>query len=98
MQNARGFVFWGIWTTCLVGLLFWKGNDVFGRVDPYLSPVLFLTLFSVSVLTCALLVFYKPYKLFFEGKKTEAINLVVFTTAWLFFFLLLILALMLLIK
>lgn len=79
----------------LVGLLFWKGNAIFGNAPNYLGPVAVLLLLSVSVLICALMVFYKPYKLFFEDKKKDAIDLVLTTTAWLFgfFILFLILAL-----
>jgi hypothetical protein len=68
----------------LVGILFWKGNEIFGSVPNYFGPVAFLLLFSVSALVCALLVFYQPYKLFFAGKKKEAIDLVLHTTGWLF--------------
>jgi len=69
----------------LVGLLFWKGNEIFGQMN-YLGPVLVLVLLSVSVLICALIVFYRPYRLFFDGKKKEASELVLSTTAWLFVF------------
>ena len=69
-----------------VGLIFWKSNEIFGKVPNYLGPVAFLLLFSVSSLICALIVFYKPYKLFFEGKKKDAADLVLYTTFWLFLF------------
>ena len=70
----------------LIGILFWKGNEIFGRVPNYFGPVAFLLLFSVSVLVCGLVVFYKPYKLFFDGKKKEAVDLVLYTAGWLFAF------------
>ena len=70
----------------LVGLLFWKGNAIFGNAPNYLGPVAVLLLFSFSVLVCGLLVFYQPYKLFFDEKKKEAADLVLFTTGFLFFF------------
>jgi len=77
---------------CLgVSLIFWKGNDIFGPVDIFLGPAMVLVLFSVSVLICGLLVFYRPYKLFFEGKKKEAVDLVLYTTVGLFAFFLAIL-------
>ena len=44
---------------------------------------MFLTLFCFSVLTCGLIVFYKPYQLFVEKKGKEAMRLVVATTKWL---------------
>lgn len=73
----------------LVGLLMWKGNTIFGNAPNYAGPVAVLLLFSVSALICALIVFYQPYRLFFEGKKKEAADLVLFTTGWLFLFFLL---------
>lgn len=67
----------------LIGLFFWKGNELFGQVNLVLGPILMLILLSVSVLICGLLVFYQPYRLFFDGKKKEAADLVIFTTVWL---------------
>lgn len=71
----------------LVGIIFWKGNEVFPNMNPYFGPVAVLLLFSTSALICGLIVFYKPYKLFFAGKKKEAVDVVVSTTLWLFVFL-----------
>jgi hypothetical protein len=71
----------------LVGLIFWKGNDIFPEMNPYFGPVLFLLLFSTSALICGLIVFYKPYKLFFSGKKKEAVVAVASTALYLFIFL-----------
>lgn len=74
----------GVTAYCsLVGLLFWQGNHLFPKVNPYFGPVMMLLLLSVSVLVCGLLVFYKPYRLFFAGKKKDAINLVLSTALWL---------------
>ncbi len=78
---------------CLaVGLFIWQGDRVFSKFNHFLAPVLFLLLFSVSTLICGLLVFYRPYRLFFEDKKKDAVELVLFTTLWLFFFFLAFLA------
>lgn len=77
----------------LVGILFWKGSLIFGRVPNYFGPVAFLLLFSVSALISGLVVFYQPYKLFFAGKKQAAIDLVLYTACWLFAILLLFLLL-----
>ena len=71
----------------LVGVIFWKGNQIFPNTNPYLGPVTVLLLFSTSVLICGLIVFYKPYKLFFAGKKKEAIDTVISTALYLFLFL-----------
>lgn len=72
----------------LVGLLFWQGGNIFPKFNPYFGPVMMLLLLSFSVLTCGVIVFYKPYLLFFGGMKKEAIRLVVGTVGWLFVFLL----------
>ena len=68
----------------LVGLLIFKGNEIFGGGPNYFGPVAFLLLFSVSAMICGLIVFYKPYQLFFDGKKKEAMDLVLSTAGWLF--------------
>jgi hypothetical protein len=73
----------------LVGLLFWQGENIFPKFNPYFGPVMMLLLLSTSVLICGMIVFYKPYLLFFEGKKKEAVHLVLVTAGWLFIFLLL---------
>ena len=81
---------------CLgVGLFLSQGEKIFQKFNYVLAPVLMLVLFSVSALICGLLVFYRPYKIFFDGKKKEAIDIVLATTAWLFFFMLVILLLVL---
>jgi len=73
----------------LVGIIFWKGNEIFPNMNPYFGPVTVLLLFSTSALICGLIVFYKPYKLFFAGKKKEAVDVVVSTAIYLFVFLIL---------
>jgi len=79
----------------LVGVLFWKGNDLFGPMQNYWGPVLFLVLFVASALISALLVLGYPIKLFWIQKKPrEALKLVVCTTAWLAFFVVLFLILL----
>jgi hypothetical protein len=98
--KKRGFLqALGVTIYCsLIGIFFWKGNEIFGKINNYFGPVAFLLMFSVSVLICALIVFYKPYKLFFDGKKKEAIDIVLYTTTGLFIFFLLSLLLMILFK
>ncbi len=71
----------------IVGLFMFNANHLFGPTDTFLAPVFALMLFSASALICGLIVFYKPYKLFFDGKKKEAANVVIFTSLWLFLFL-----------
>lgn len=51
--------------------------------DPVWAPFVFLTIFCFSVMTCGLIVFYKPYMLFIEKKEKEAGRLVLSTAKWL---------------
>lgn len=75
----------------LVGLLFWRGERWFGPMLSYWGPVFFLVLFVASALISALIVLGHPFILFWEKKQTiEALKLVVYTIAWLIFFILLI--------
>jgi hypothetical protein len=75
----------GITLYCsFVGVIIFNGNEIFGKPDRYVGPVAFLLLFISSAMICALIAFYKPYLLFFEGKKKEALETVVNTAAWLF--------------
>lgn len=82
----------------LVGLFMWNANHLFGPIDNFLGPVLIVTLFTTSALTCGLIVFFKPYKLFFAGKKKESIDIVVSTAGFLFGFVFLFLLLLLIFK
>lgn len=70
----------------IVAFIMWNGEDIFGGMINYFAPLTFLLLFLVSALSCALMVFYKPYMLFLSGKKKEAGNLVLYTTGWLILF------------
>jgi hypothetical protein len=70
----------------IIGALVFQLSDSHGGTFSFLLPVAFLLLFSASALICGLLVFYKPYLLFFKNKKKEAIDLVLHTAMWLFVF------------
>lgn len=82
----------------LVGTIMQNGSKLFGQKDNFMTPVFVLTMLSVSVLICGLLVFKKPYELFFDGKKKEALNVVVYTAVSLFIILLVIFGSMLFLK
>jgi len=72
----------------LVGLFINNAEKVVGNLGLPFGPIFMLLLLSVSVLICAVLVLYKPYKFFIDGKKKEAFNTVISTATWLFIFLL----------
>jgi len=82
----------------LVGLVMWKGDEIFGRVDSFIGPIAVLVMLSVSALICGLIVFYRPYKLFFANKKEEAVNVVVSTAISLFVILLILFGIMFFIR
>lgn len=61
-----------------------NGNYWFGKDDRgMLAPLLAVTVLSVSVLVCTLLVMAEPYRLFMAKKGSEALELVIATTKWL---------------
>ena len=45
------------------------------KPDTFLAPVLFLSLFTLSVAVMAFVFFYQPLQLFLEGKRKRAVNL-----------------------
>src|SRR3989344_4587188 len=69
----------------MIGLIFSNGEVIFGNVPNYAGPVAALLLLSTSVLICGLLVFENNLPAGRQGKR-EAIDLVLYTTAWLFLF------------
>jgi len=76
----------------LVGIFINNGESLVGNLGLPFGPMLMLLLLSVSVLICGSLVLYKPYKLFIDGKKKEALDTVVSTAFWLFIFFIIFLA------
>lgn len=83
----------------LVGLLFWKGNDIFGPVNSFLGPTFLLLVFVLSAVICGLFFGYYPFVLWWEHKETKkAINVVLYTTGWLVFFGIFTLALLILFR
>jgi len=75
----------------LVSLLFWRGNEWFGKVPNYLGPLLFLILFAASALICALISLGYPVFLIWKKQQTEkALRLVAYTAGWLVIFVLLV--------
>lgn len=75
----------GVGVYCLlIGIFMESVGKMLPGPDSPLSGVVFLLLFCASALITALIVFYKPYKLFFAGKKTEAIETVMYTALGVF--------------
>jgi mannose/fructose/N-acetylgalactosamine-specific phosphotransferase system component IID len=74
-----------------------NGNNWFGPLNktPLLGPLLFLTLFVVSAMICAMIALAYPFGLFWDKKNTkDALRIVFYTAAWLALFVIIILALL----
>lgn len=89
----------GLWPAVeLIGYVFLitqfmlNGEKFFGQINKTLGPIMFLTVFCFSALTCSLIVFYKPYMLLMDKKGKEAGVLVLSTAKWLGFFVILVIA------
>lgn len=94
IKQALGVVFY----CAVVGTVMQNGSKIFGEKDTFMTPILVLTMFCVSVLTCTLIVFKRPYELFFNNKKKDAVDVVVYTVVSLFVILLVLFSSMLLLK
>jgi hypothetical protein len=78
----------------LIAILFQNGERLFGGMPSFLGFILFLTLFSVSALICAIICLSYPFYLAWEKKETKkALSVIFYTTGYLFMFFLIILAL-----
>lgn len=51
------------------------------KPDTFVAPIVFLSVLTLSVAVMAYLFFYQPLQLFIAGKKKEAVNLFLQTTA-----------------
>ena len=64
---------------CAVAYFMWNGEKWFGKADNFITPILVLTLLSVSALICGLLVFGYPYMLWLDKKPKRALETVIAT-------------------
>lgn len=71
----------------LVGIVFWNGNNWFGKMGNSFGPFAMLSLFVVSALICALIALGYPFIIFWDKKNTKkALQLVLYTAGWLLLF------------
>lgn len=71
----------------LVGIIFWRGNVWFGKLNNLSGPFAMLSLFVVSAMICALITLGYPFVVFWDKKNTkQAIQLVLYTAGWLALF------------
>ena len=67
-----------------VALLMTYGEQLFGKMNNVLGPIAFLLLFVLSALVVGALVLGKPIMFYLDGRKKEAIQLLLYTILWLF--------------
>ncbi len=83
----------------LVAMIMWRGDELFGKADTYMTPVMVLTLFVVSALICALISLGYPSYLALEKKRLkDALTVIYHTALWLVFALILLMGYLLVIK
>lgn len=71
----------------LIGVLLFNSNRWFGKMNNMLGPVLFLAIFVVSAMICALITLGYPFLVFWDQKNTKkALKIVGFTAGWLVLF------------
>lgn len=59
----------------VVSVLTFATKPLQNKPDTFFTPIVFLSLLTLSVVVMAFLFFYQPVVLLIEGKKKEAINL-----------------------
>ena len=92
LVNAAGvFVY-----VSFVAWLGFNNQTIFGAPDNFLTPLFVLLLFVISASVTSLLVLGKPIHLYLNGLKKEAFTLLFATLAWLVFFLMTIVVVLLL--
>ncbi|PIR97570.1 MAG: hypothetical protein COT91_00640 [Candidatus Doudnabacteria bacterium CG10_big_fil_rev_8_21_14_0_10_41_10] len=67
----------------LVTLVMGNAESIFGEMDNYFGPMLFLMLLVLSATIVGLLVFLKPVIMYLDGQKKDALKLLLSTVGWL---------------
>lgn len=70
---AAGYILLG------VTIMTFVSQPMSNKPDTFFAPVIFLSLFTLSVAVMTCLFFYQPVMLFIDGKKKDAVNLFVKT-------------------
>jgi len=74
----------------LVAVLIWNSNHLFGKINDFRGPLLFLILFVTSALVSGILTLGYPVILFWQKKEqVKAIKLVSYTAGFLILYTLL---------
>jgi len=75
-----------------------NGERFFGKEDTPMTGVIVLLVFILSALVTSSLVLGRPIMLFLDGKKAEAVKLLIFTAVDLFILLVIVIGAVLMIK
>lgn len=68
----------------LVATFLFYASKIFGKAEDFaLIPIAMLMLFVLSATICGILVFGKPVMWYLDGKKKEAVSLLIGTVAFL---------------
>jgi len=65
--------------TLIVTIMTFVTKPLQNKPDTFATPIIFLSMLSLSILIMAFLFFYQPILLFIDGKKKLALNLFVKT-------------------
>ncbi|MDD5147788.1 MAG: hypothetical protein PHE48_03770 [Candidatus Daviesbacteria bacterium] len=71
----------------LVSLIFLYGNQIFGKMNNYFGPILFLLIFVLSAIISSVLVLGRAGFLFWEKRYRQAFPLLFWTIGWISFYL-----------
>ena len=66
----------------VVATIMQNGEKLFGKDDDFMAPIAFLLLFTLSASVVGLLGLGKPVSLYLDGKKKDAVTLLVLTIGW----------------
>lgn len=70
----------------LVATFMQYANSWFGKVDTVVTSIAALLLFSMSALIVGGLLVGKPIFLYIDGKKKEAVGMLIYTGSWMILF------------
>ncbi len=81
-----------------INLFFSNAEKIFGKEDPALVPMAMLLLFVFSAALTGALVLGKPILLYLDNQKNDAIKMFLYTTGWIFVFIIIVFTVMMLTK
>jgi hypothetical protein len=70
--------------TTIIAFIMQHGEQIFGKMNNLLGPVVFLMLFVLSAAIVGALVLGKPVMMYLDGEKKDAVKMFAETMLWLF--------------